>query len=66
MMPLQMVYVNDKKKSGKINASFGFGSGTLQGHLLVSLVLALLVIKYSYYVYVLGYLHIMCHFISTG
>lgn len=34
MMPLQMVYVNEKKNSGKIKASFGFGSGTLQGHLL--------------------------------
>lgn len=36
MMPLQVVYVNEEKKTNKVVASFGFGSGTLQGHLLVS------------------------------
>ena len=35
MMPLQVVYVNDKRKANKAMMSFGFGSGTLQGHLLV-------------------------------
>lgn len=35
MMPLQVVYVNEERnKKGKAMASFGFGSGTLQGHLL--------------------------------
>ncbi|KAK3029143.1 hypothetical protein RJ639_039698, partial [Escallonia herrerae] len=34
MMPLQVVYVSEKKKSPKSVASFGFGSGTLEGHLL--------------------------------
>lgn len=34
MMPLQVVYVNENKSSGKMKASFSFGSGTLQGHLL--------------------------------
>ncbi|XP_050241626.1 UPF0548 protein At2g17695-like isoform X1 [Quercus robur] len=34
MMPLQVVYVNDKRKANKAMVSFGFGSGTLQGHLL--------------------------------
>ncbi|KAJ7944096.1 UPF0548 protein [Quillaja saponaria] len=32
MMPLQVVYVNENRK--KPSASFGFGSGTLKGHLL--------------------------------
>ena len=36
MMPLQVVYVNESKRAKKTAASFGFGSGTLQGHLLVS------------------------------
>jgi hypothetical protein len=36
MMPLQVVYVHEKRKANKTMASFGFGSGTLQGHLLVS------------------------------
>lgn len=36
MMPLQVLYVNENKSSGKMKASFSFGSGTLQGHLLVS------------------------------
>lgn len=36
VMPLQVVYVNDNKSSGKAKASFSFGGGTLQGHLLVS------------------------------
>jgi hypothetical protein len=36
MMPLQVVYVDEKKKANKAMVSFGFGSGTLQGHLLVS------------------------------
>lgn len=39
MMPLQVVYVkeNTRAKTKKaVAASFGFGSGTLQGHLLVS------------------------------
>ncbi|PIA32885.1 hypothetical protein AQUCO_04300077v1 [Aquilegia coerulea] len=35
MMPLQVAYVNETKfDSKKLKASFGFGSGTLQGHLL--------------------------------
>ncbi|KAF9621475.1 hypothetical protein IFM89_021779 [Coptis chinensis] len=36
MMPLQVEYVNDIKQDSKkkLNASFQFGSGTLQGHLL--------------------------------
>ncbi|XP_075656213.1 UPF0548 protein At2g17695 isoform X3 [Castanea sativa] len=34
MMPLEVVYVNDKRKANKAMMSFGFGSGTLQGHLL--------------------------------
>lgn len=37
MMPLQVVYVKENKSSGKMKASFSFGSGTLQGHLLVSI-----------------------------
>lgn len=37
MMPLQVVYVNENKTSGKMKASYCFGSGTLQGHLLVSI-----------------------------
>lgn len=38
IMPLQVVYVNEntRAKTKKSSASFGFGSGTLQGHLLVS------------------------------
>ncbi|CAH9089679.1 unnamed protein product [Cuscuta europaea] len=37
MMPLQVLYVNDqtKNKDKGMMASFSFGSGTLQGHLLV-------------------------------
>ncbi|KAK7830526.1 upf0548 protein [Quercus suber] len=35
MMPLQVVYVNDKREANKAMMSFGFGSGTLQGHLLI-------------------------------
>ncbi|CAL5197437.1 unnamed protein product [Lathyrus oleraceus] len=34
MMPLQVVYVNETKTTKTRGASFGFGSGTLQGHLL--------------------------------
>ncbi|GMY11141.1 UPF0548 protein At2g17695-like [Fagus crenata] len=34
MMPLQVVYVDEKRKANKAMVSFGFGSGTLQGHLL--------------------------------
>lgn len=34
MMPLQVVYVNESTKAKKAVASFSFGSGTLQGHLL--------------------------------
>ncbi|XP_052188349.1 UPF0548 protein At2g17695 isoform X2 [Diospyros lotus] len=34
MMPLQVVYVNEHRNTRKGVASFGFGSGTLQGHLL--------------------------------
>ncbi|KAL5706345.1 hypothetical protein ACHQM5_024528 [Ranunculus cassubicifolius] len=36
MMPLQVAYVSEagKDKSNNLKASFGFGSGTLQGHLL--------------------------------
>ncbi|XAR58030.1 hypothetical protein NMG60_11026367 [Bertholletia excelsa] len=34
MMPLQVVYVNENRNKKKAVASFGFGSGTLQGHLL--------------------------------
>ncbi|RVX16649.1 UPF0548 protein [Vitis vinifera] len=36
MMPLEVVYVDEKKNANKAIASFGFGSGTLHGHLLVS------------------------------
>jgi hypothetical protein len=36
MMPLQIVYVNESRSSKKDMASFCFGGGTLQGHLLVS------------------------------
>ena len=36
MMPLQVVYVNETKTAKNRGASFGFGSGTLQGHLLVT------------------------------
>lgn len=36
MMPLQVVYVNENRSPKKAVASFGFGSGTLSGHLLVS------------------------------
>lgn len=36
MMPLQVVYVNETKTTKNRGASFGFGSGTLQGHLLVT------------------------------
>lgn len=34
MMPLQVMYVNEKTEPKKAMASFSFGSGTLQGHLL--------------------------------
>ncbi|XP_011016256.1 PREDICTED: UPF0548 protein At2g17695-like isoform X1 [Populus euphratica] len=34
MMPLQIVYVNESRSSKKDMASFCFGGGTLQGHLL--------------------------------
>ncbi|XP_044470403.1 UPF0548 protein At2g17695 [Mangifera indica] len=34
MMPLQVVYINESRRAKKPVASFGFGSGTLQGHLL--------------------------------
>lgn len=34
MMPFQVVYVNESVRKKKAAASFGFGSGTLQGHLL--------------------------------
>lgn len=34
MMPLQVVYVKENRNAKKAVASFGFGSGTLQGHLL--------------------------------
>ncbi|KAI9077335.1 hypothetical protein K1719_040648 [Acacia pycnantha] len=34
MMPLQVVYVNESRTKKNRNASFGFGSGTLGGHLL--------------------------------
>ncbi|XP_057962980.1 UPF0548 protein At2g17695 [Malania oleifera] len=34
MMPLQVVYVREKRNTEEVSTSFGFGSGTLQGHLL--------------------------------
>ncbi|KAF7809566.1 UPF0548 protein [Senna tora] len=34
MMPLQVVYVNESRTKKNRMASFGFGSGTLDGHLL--------------------------------
>jgi len=34
MLPLQVVYVDESRKSRKGPAHFGYGSGTLQGHLL--------------------------------
>jgi lipoprotein signal peptidase len=50
MMPLQVVYVNETRATKNRGASFGFGSGTLQGHLLVtSFSLILLVFFYSSY-----------------
>jgi len=36
MMPLQVVYVNETSTTKNRGTSFGFGSGTLQGHLLVT------------------------------
>lgn len=36
MMPLQVVYVTESRTKKTHMASFGFGSGTLSGHLLVS------------------------------
>lgn len=36
MMPLQVVYVDETSTAKNRVASFGFGSGTLHGHLLVS------------------------------
>jgi lipoprotein signal peptidase len=50
MMPLQVVYVNETRATKNRGASFGFGSGTLQGHLLVtSFSLILLVFFYSFF-----------------
>lgn len=40
MMPLQVAYVNETTKATKPVASFSYGSGTLQGHLLVSIFFA--------------------------
>ncbi|KAK8944820.1 UPF0548 protein [Platanthera zijinensis] len=34
MMPLQIAYVAERRSAAGVRASFGFGSGTLQGHLL--------------------------------
>ncbi|OVA16009.1 protein of unknown function DUF1990 [Macleaya cordata] len=34
VMPLQVAYVSENRNPKKLKASFGFGSGTLQGHLL--------------------------------
>lgn len=34
MMPLQIAYVDEDKSAKKVKASFSYGSGTLQGHLL--------------------------------
>ncbi|XP_010266946.1 PREDICTED: UPF0548 protein At2g17695 [Nelumbo nucifera] len=34
MMPLQVAYIKENRDRKKPKASFGFGSGTLQGHLL--------------------------------
>lgn len=36
MMPLKVVYVDEKRSTKQDNAVFSFGSGTLHGHLLVS------------------------------
>lgn len=36
VMPLQIVYVNENRDSNMARTCFSFGSGTLQGHLLVS------------------------------
>lgn len=47
MMPLQVVYVDEIRNPKKVAASFGFGSGTLQGHLLVS-VSSLVVVVFSW------------------
>ncbi|KAK2408751.1 hypothetical protein QL285_044236 [Trifolium repens] len=55
MMPLQVVYVNETRATKNRGASFGFGSGTLQGHLLVtSFSLILLVFFYSSSFFVAG------------
>ena len=36
VLPLQIVYVNENRDTNKGRTCFSFGSGTLQGHLLVS------------------------------
>ena len=48
MMPLQVVYVNENKNAQKAVASFGFGSGTLQGHLLVSASWLVVILRYAH------------------
>ncbi|KDO71415.1 hypothetical protein CISIN_1g028245mg [Citrus sinensis] len=44
-LPLQIVYVNESIRKKKTAASFGFGSGTLQGHLLVSTCLHIIIVN---------------------
>lgn len=48
MMPLQVVYVTENKNSKK-GASFSFGGGTLQGHLLVSLLSFVAIVCFTIY-----------------
>lgn len=54
MMPLQVVYVNETKTSKKRRAaSFGFGSGTLHGHLLVTTFSLILLIPFTLPLFIL-------------
>ncbi|XP_027346837.1 UPF0548 protein At2g17695 isoform X2 [Abrus precatorius] len=45
MMPLQVVYVNETKIAKNRAATFGFGSGTLDGHLLFAVYLVMVFCK---------------------
>jgi len=47
MMPLQVVYVNETGTAKYRTASFGFGSGTLHGHLLVTVFFPILMLLFS-------------------
>jgi len=60
MMPLQVVYVNETPIAKNRVASFGFGSGTLHGHLLVSAFSSVLLHSFSSYSFYFGPLIIYC------